>query len=74
MSSDVTSPRSISQLEFPTPERLLPVGPQRDISRLAERVRQALGVPDIDGILDILINLHSTNFTCCLLILFLYRY
>ncbi|XP_015191031.1 PREDICTED: protein unc-79 homolog isoform X6 [Polistes dominula] len=48
MSSDVTSPRSISQLEFPMPERLLPVGPQRDISRLAERVRQVLGVPDID--------------------------
>lgn len=49
MSSDVTSPRSISQLELPTPERLLPIGPQRDMYRLAERVRQALGVPDIDG-------------------------
>ncbi|XP_024935949.1 protein unc-79 homolog isoform X2 [Cephus cinctus] len=47
MSSDITSPRSISQLEFPMPERLLPVGPQRDfVTGLVERVRQALGVPD----------------------------
>lgn len=47
MSSDVTSPRSISQLEFPMPERLLPIGPHRDFSGLVEHVRQALGVQEI---------------------------
>ncbi|XP_043278465.1 protein unc-79 homolog isoform X2 [Venturia canescens] len=48
-SSDITSPRSISQLEFPMPERLLPVGPQREcVSGLVERVREALGVPEIE--------------------------
>ncbi|XP_046744184.1 protein unc-79 homolog isoform X3 [Diprion similis] len=51
ISSDVTTPRSISQLEFPLPERLLPVGPQRDnISGLIERVWQVLGVPGTDDI------------------------
>lgn len=51
MSSDITSPHSISQLEFPTPERLLPVGgSQRDFSNLVERVRQALDISDIEGI------------------------
>ncbi|XP_011871476.1 PREDICTED: protein unc-79 homolog [Vollenhovia emeryi] len=48
LSSDITSPHSISQLEFPTPERLLPVGPQRDFSSLVERVRQALDISDIE--------------------------
>ncbi|XP_012272273.1 protein unc-79 homolog [Orussus abietinus] len=49
MSSDITSPRSISQLEFPMPERLLPIGPQRDVvSSLVEKVRQALGVTELD--------------------------
>lgn len=50
ISSDITSPRSISQLEFPMPERLLPVGPPRDFSGLVEHVRQALGVHEIEGI------------------------
>ena len=51
MSSDITSPRSVSQLEFPMPERLLPVGPQRDfVSGLVERVCQALGVSDLESI------------------------
>lgn len=49
MSSDITSPRSISQLEFPMPERLLPIGPTRDFTSLVERVRQALGVTDVEG-------------------------
>ncbi|XP_076762508.1 UNC-79 domain-containing protein isoform X3 [Xylocopa sonorina] len=48
MSSDVTSPRSISQLEFPMPERLLPIGPLRDFSGLVEHVCQALGVQEIE--------------------------
>ncbi|XP_074099660.1 UNC-79 domain-containing protein isoform X1 [Cotesia typhae] len=49
-SSDVTSPRSMSQLEFPMPERLLPIGGIQGqcISGLVERVRQALGVPEDD--------------------------
>ncbi|KYN09887.1 Protein unc-79 like protein [Trachymyrmex cornetzi] len=48
MSSDITSPHSVSQLEFPTPERLLPVGPQRDFPSLVERVRQALDISDVE--------------------------
>ncbi|XP_034177759.2 UNC-79 domain-containing protein [Osmia lignaria lignaria] len=48
VSSEITSPRSISQLEFPMPERLLPVGPHRDFSGLVEHVRQALGVQEIE--------------------------
>ncbi|XP_032682267.1 protein unc-79 homolog isoform X3 [Odontomachus brunneus] len=47
VSSDITSPHSVSQLEFPTPERLLPVGPLRDFSSLVERVCQALEISDI---------------------------
>lgn len=54
LSSDITSPHSVSQLEFPTPERLLPVGPQRDFPSLVERVRQALNVSDIEGLYAIL--------------------
>lgn len=49
MSSDITSPRSISQLELPMPERLLPIGPQRDFAGFVEHVRQALGVQEIEG-------------------------
>ncbi|EFN81676.1 Uncharacterized protein KIAA1409 [Harpegnathos saltator] len=48
VSSDITSPHSISQLEFPTPERLLPIGPQRDFSSLVERVCQALEISNIE--------------------------
>ncbi|XP_067215729.1 protein unc-79 homolog isoform X2 [Linepithema humile] len=48
MSSDITSPHSISQLELPTPERLLPVGPQREFSSLVERVRQVLDISDVE--------------------------
>lgn len=48
-SSDITSPRSMSQLEFPMPERLLPIGIQeKGIFGLVERVRQALGVPELE--------------------------
>ncbi|XP_011310336.1 protein unc-79 homolog isoform X3 [Fopius arisanus] len=48
-SSDMTSPRSMSQLEFPMPERLLPVGMSREgVTGLVERVRQALGVPELE--------------------------
>ncbi|KAF7993840.1 hypothetical protein HCN44_011109 [Aphidius gifuensis] len=48
-SSDITSPRSMSQLEFPMPERLLPIGIQeKGILGLVERVRQALGVPELE--------------------------
>lgn len=50
MSSDITSPHSISQLELPTPERLLPVGPQREFSSLVERVRQVLDISDVEGL------------------------
>ncbi|KAG7202977.1 hypothetical protein KM043_010111 [Ampulex compressa] len=50
MSSDITSPHSISQLEFPMPERLLPVGPQRDFTGLVERVRQALEIQEIEDL------------------------
>lgn len=51
MSSDITSPHSVSQLEFPTPERLLPVGgPYRDFPSLVERVRQALDISVVEGI------------------------
>lgn len=48
-SSDITSPRSISQLEFPMPERLLPIGiHEKGVLGLVERVRQALGVPELE--------------------------
>nr|CAD7255823.1 unnamed protein product [Timema shepardi] len=54
-SSDVTSTCSISQLEFPLPERLLTIGSRdgkEDITNLVERVRQALGVPAGEGMSD----------------------
>lgn len=39
---------SISQLEFPTPERLLPIGQhgKEAMTSLAEQIREALSVPD----------------------------
>lgn len=39
---------SISQLEFPIPERLLPIGQhgKDNICALVEKVREALAVPD----------------------------
>ncbi|XP_063983209.1 protein unc-79 homolog isoform X2 [Diachasmimorpha longicaudata] len=55
-SSDMTSPRSMSQLEFPMQERLLPIGMNREsVSGLVERVRQALGVPEMED------NAHSAE-------------
>lgn len=43
------SPTSVSHLEFPTPERLLPIGQlgKDGICALVEKVREALAVPDI---------------------------
>ncbi|XP_058827136.1 protein unc-79 homolog isoform X1 [Topomyia yanbarensis] len=46
---DLLSPKSISQLEIPTPERLLPIGylGKESISALVDKVREALSIPDI---------------------------
>ncbi|XP_055534332.1 protein unc-79 homolog isoform X4 [Wyeomyia smithii] len=46
---ELLSPKSIAQLEIPTPERLLPIGQpgKESISALADRVREALTIPDI---------------------------
>lgn len=43
------SPKSVQQLEIPTPERLLPIGQlgKEGIAVLAERVREALTIPNI---------------------------
>lgn len=43
------SPKSVQQLEIPTQERLLPIGPpgKDSIANLAERVREALTIPNI---------------------------
>ncbi|XP_062699699.1 protein unc-79 homolog isoform X2 [Aedes albopictus] len=43
------SPRSIAQLEIPTPERLLPIGQhgKEGISALVDKVREVLTIPDI---------------------------
>lgn len=43
------SPKSVTQLEFPTPERLLPIGQHAkdDINALADKVRQVLSISDI---------------------------
>lgn len=43
------SPTSVSHLEFPTPERLLPIGQlgKDGICALVEKVREALAVPDV---------------------------
>ncbi|XP_049954031.1 protein unc-79 homolog [Schistocerca serialis cubense] len=45
VSSEVASTCSASHLEFPVPERLLPVGPkQKDLSSLVEHVKHALSI------------------------------
>lgn len=43
------SPKSVQQLEIPTQERLLPIGPpgKDSIANLADRVREALTIPNI---------------------------
>lgn len=43
------SPKSVHQLEIPTQERLLPIGPpgKDNITHLVERVREALTIPNI---------------------------
>lgn len=43
------TPKSITQLELPTPERLLPIGQhgKDGITALVEKVREALTIPDI---------------------------
>lgn len=42
------SPKSISSLEIPTQERLLPIGAKEiSVTALADRVREALVIPDI---------------------------
>ncbi|GAB0098713.1 protein unc-79 homolog [Sergentomyia squamirostris] len=48
-SDGLLSPKSIQQLEIPTPERLLPIGQygKEGIAILAERVREALTIPDL---------------------------
>lgn len=45
---NLLSPSSV-KLEFPTPERLLPIGniSKENVSSLVERVREALSIPDI---------------------------
>lgn len=46
---DMLSPKSISQLELPTPERLLPIGQhgKEGITALVDKVREALTIPDL---------------------------
>lgn len=46
---DLLSPKSVSQLELPTPERLLPIGQhgKEGITALVDKVREALTIPDI---------------------------
>lgn len=46
---ELLSPKSITQLEFPTPERLLPIGQhgKDGMSSLAEKVREVLSINDI---------------------------
>ncbi|XP_059622044.1 protein unc-79 homolog [Phlebotomus argentipes] len=48
-SDGLLSPKSVQQLEIPTPERLLPIGQhgKEGIAQLAERVREALTIPDV---------------------------
>lgn len=45
--SGLPAPKKIATLEFPTPERLLPIGPQESIASLVDRVRDGLNLPDI---------------------------
>jgi len=40
-------PKNIAALEIPTPERLLPIGPQDTVTALVDRVREGLNLPDI---------------------------
>jgi hypothetical protein len=49
ISSEVPSTYSVSQLELPTPERLLPIGShsKESVPCLVEKVRQALGMPAV---------------------------
>lgn len=46
---ELLSPKSVSQLELPTPERLLPIGQhgKDGITALVEKVREALTIPDL---------------------------
>lgn len=44
--TELMSPSSV-KLEIPTPERLLPIGNKESVSTLADRVREALSIPDI---------------------------
>lgn len=46
-SSCLPTPKSITSLEIPTPERLLPIGPQESVTAIVERVREGLHLPDI---------------------------
>lgn len=39
--------KSLIALEIPTPERLLPIGPQEGVTTIIERMRQCLKIPDI---------------------------
>lgn len=43
------SPKSVTQLEFPTPERLLPIGQHAKdgITTLADKVREVLSISEI---------------------------
>lgn len=43
------SPKSVTELEFPTPERLLPIGQHAKdgINTLADKVREVLSISDI---------------------------
>lgn len=57
------SPKSISQLEFPTPERLLPIGQhgKDGMCSLVEKVREALAIPDISHLKhDVEVTLQSS--------------
>uniref|UniRef100_A0A1A9X1K3 Protein unc-79 homolog n=1 Tax=Glossina brevipalpis TaxID=37001 RepID=A0A1A9X1K3_9MUSC len=45
--SCLPTPKNITSLEIPTPERLLPIGPQESVTAIVERVREALHLPDI---------------------------
>lgn len=45
----LVSPKSVTQLEFPTPERLLPIGQHAKdgMISLADKVREVLSISDI---------------------------
>ncbi|XP_055852716.1 protein unc-79 homolog isoform X5 [Episyrphus balteatus] len=45
--SSLPAPKKITQLEIPTPERLLPIGPQEGVPALVDRIREGLKLPDI---------------------------